>query len=202
MEGEKFKTIIGRKKFITTENPLETLVTENLDSCVALALVEDLGKEPVNEYLPRRRGLGHIYTCGKVIYDKKEKLMVLSEEDRKNTEEFMKEFLNKFKDSYAFIIANRFVLTKEDYENPLSDYVVQFLKEKDIPIKFLDKNKYLWVGEKQKNKREIVYKNINLHHKRMYITYIDSGNTVLNHPFGGPIRSEGPIPEYSGIPLE
>ena len=194
---KKIQTEVRNGEYKITTNPLESLFTKDLDSCIGLALVENIETS-------RKRGLAHYHYSGDMKYLPGDGDFVLLDEDVSRADEFMKEFLGKFSNPYAFLICNRFNLNKaQEYENLMFTYVKKILGNNGIEVRLEDKNKSIKKGG---NVSEILYKDIVLHNSKIHVLYKDSSDKILNNTLGlgsGEIlESEEKVFPYVGIRLD
>ncbi len=192
--SERFQTIVLPREYKETTNPMESLVTQDLDSCVGLALVKDFNGL-------RKRGLTYIASSDDICYDGN--IVKLGEENKKRVVKILKKDIGAFlelkefpdkiknpKNIRVYVVANRTKQEKEkvfDREyigqiNPMFDFTIQWLTKMGIPPNLADGNAQSKREADKEDKRvyPIMTKVIALHHDKINIIYKDSANVWLN----------------------
>ncbi|MDP3027798.1 MAG: hypothetical protein Q8N63_08910 [Nanoarchaeota archaeon] len=192
--SEKIQTIVLPREYRETINPMEILVTQDLDSCVGLALVKDFNGL-------RKRGLTYIASSKDACYD--EDIVKLIEEDKKRAVKILEKDLCTFLELKEFpetienpekirvyVIANRIkqekkkVLNREyiGQINPMFDFTIQWFTKMGIPPTLTDGNAQFKREADKDDKRvyPIMTKEIALHHDKINIIYRNNASVLLN----------------------
>lgn len=191
---------VEAKEYKQTTDPNEYLRTCEIDSCVGLALVEDLGGV-------RKRGLTYISYDTSNCYDKNV-ICRLSPESEQRGNRILEKVVSQFMELEgfpkeledaegirAYVVANRTKQEKakerktalespEDIGqvNPMFDFILGWLCEKGINTALSDANsKWRRESEKLDTKLYPIHtKIIVLHQNKLNILYMSNTNTWLN----------------------
>jgi hypothetical protein len=194
---------VNPREYKETTNPNEYLKTCELDTCVGLALVEDLGKI-------RKRGLTYINYDTSDCYDKDGICKLTQESQERGIKilekivsqfrglEESKEFPKELEDAEkirAYVVANR---TKQEKAkkssiecglpddigeiNPMFDFIINWFYEKNISVVSDGISKWKKEADKVVDKKlyPIHTKEIILHQGKINILYRDNFNKLLN----------------------
>jgi hypothetical protein len=151
--AEKTQEVVNPGEYLITRNPLNSLYTKGIDSCVGLALIEKQ-KDSL------KRGLIHS------LYDG------LANFDFSNTTNQLQKFLNEFdpKKSKAILCYNPF---EAGDTNRLAEILRNKLISTNFPIFYICNRSNI-------NQVPIYLKEMYLHSEKLYISHRTRDNSQLN----------------------
>ena len=158
---------VKRGEYESTWDPEISLHTKGLDSCVGIALVEDILCE---NKIQRKRSLAHVYYDGKKDFD------------LKNTDRTLEGLFSGFNKPLIYLAYNRFNVPElGHFVNPMFDHINNWIHNNGGTIKDFDDT---YEGKRKIRGRivniPIQWKELTLLNNSVRIVYRDSNKLILN----------------------